>query len=167
MVMKLGWINQSLNAEGNIIERKTGSGAWEELTRLDADTKSYSDTVELYDTEYSYRVKAFNKFEVSMPSLIKSATTPSEPLSGTVEKKVAENIDFAAYPNPFNNAFTLVSPLSSSLKIYNLYGNVLLNKNGLSGNEQIDLSGLPNGIYILKVQSGGLTKVLRLLKTSQ
>jgi GH35 family endo-1,4-beta-xylanase len=167
MVMKLGWINQRLNVEGNIIERKTGSGVWEELTRLDADTKSYSDTVELYDTEYSYRVKAFNKFEVSMPSLIKSATSPSEPLTGTVEKKGVENIDFAAYPNPFDSAFTLVSPLNSSLKIYNLYGNVLLNKNVLSGNELIDLSGLPNGIYILMVQSGGLTKVSRLLKTSQ
>jgi GH35 family endo-1,4-beta-xylanase len=167
MVMKLGWINQRLNTEGNIIERKTGSGAWEELTRVDADTKNYSDTVDLYDTEYSYRVKAFNKFEVSMPSLSKSATTPSEPLTGTAEKKGAENMDFTAYPNPFDHAFTLVSPPNSSLKIYSLYGNVLLNKNGLSGNEQIDLSGLPNGIYILKVQSGGLEKVSRLLKTSQ
>ncbi len=167
MVMKLSWINQSENAEGTIIERKTGPGEWEELRRLDADTKTYSDTVDLYDTEYSYRVKAFNKFGVSMPSLSKSATTPSEPITGIEGKNGVENMDIAVYPNPFNDLFTLVSPMNSSMKIYNLYGSVLFSRNGLSGDEQIDLSGFPDGVYILTVCSGDQVSVSRLLKTSK
>jgi hypothetical protein len=167
MVMKLSWINQSNNAEGTIVERKTGPGQWEEVTRLDADTKSYADTVDLYDTEYSYRVKAFNRFGMSQPSLVKTVTSPSEPVTGIEEKNGREKIDFATYPNPFNHSFTLVSPLNSSLKIYNLYGSVLLSRNGLSGNEQIDLTGFPDGIYILTVCSGDLVNVSRILKTSQ
>jgi Concanavalin A-like lectin/glucanases superfamily/Secretion system C-terminal sorting domain len=167
MVMKLSWINQSKNAEGTIVERKTGPGLWEEVTRLDADTKSYADTVELYDTEYSYRVKAFNRFGISQPSLVKTVTSPSEPVTGIEEKDGRKNIDFATYPNPFNNSFTLVSPLNSSLKVYNLYGSVLLSRKGLSGNEQIDLTGFPDGIYIITVCSGDQVSVSRLLKAPE
>ena len=166
MVMKLSWINQSKNAGGTIVERKTGPGEWEELTRLDADVKDYADTVDLYDTQYSYRVRAFNTFEISQPSLIKTATSPSEPITGLAEINGRENIDFAAYPNPFNKSFTLVSPENSSLKVYNLYGSVLVSRNGLSGNEQIDLSGFPDGIYILSLCSGDQVNVSRILKTS-
>ncbi len=166
MVMKLSWVNQSINAEGTIVERKTGPGEWEELIRLDADAKNYADTVDLYDTQYSYRVRAYNTFGISMPSLSKTATSPSEPITGTEEINGVENMDFAAYPNPFTQSFTLVSPPNSSLKVCNLYGSILLSRNGLSENEQIDLTGFPGGIYILSVCSGDRVNVSRILKTS-
>ena len=165
MVMKLSWINQGKNTTGTILERKTGSGEWEELTRLDANTKDYADTVDLYDTEYSYRVRAFNSFEISQPSLIKTATSPSEPITGIADKNSRGPKDFEAYPNPFHQSFTLVSPPNSSLKVYNLYGSVLVIKNGLSGNEQVDLSSFPDGIYILSLCSGDRVNVSRILKT--
>jgi len=167
MVVRLSWIDQSENTVGSIIERKTGPGEWEELCRLDADVKNYSDTVDLYDTEYSYRVRAFNTLGISRPSLSRTITSPSEPVTGTKEKKFSEYIDFSAYPNPFNRAFTLDSPLNSTLKIYNLYGNVLFSRSGLSPNEQVDLGGFPDGIYILSVTSGDRVHVSRILKTSQ
>jgi GH35 family endo-1,4-beta-xylanase len=62
MMMKLSWLDQSINEDGFIIERKVKNGEWEELAFVATNKKNYSDTVSEYNTEYSYRIRAFNKF---------------------------------------------------------------------------------------------------------
>lgn len=66
-----------------------------------------------------------------------------------------------AYPNPCSDYIILDGPTDAEAQLYNLYGQVVLR--GLtSGNN--DISGLPTGIYFLKVKAGNNEKVLKIRK---
>ena len=71
----LAWNDTSDNENGFIIERKTGSGSFEQLTTVAADATTYSNTGLSPNTTYAYRVRAFNSGGNSAYSNEATATT--------------------------------------------------------------------------------------------
>jgi len=63
------------------------------------------------------------------------------------------NKQFQVYPNPANNSVSIQSLSEIGLTtIYNSIGKIIFQKNINSNEQQIDLSKLPSGIYILQTQ---------------
>jgi Secretion system C-terminal sorting domain len=76
------------------------------------------------------------------------------------------------YPNPFNPGTTVVYELplpgAVSLKVYNLLGQVvctLAEGEYRAGVQRIswNAAGLPSGVYLCRIESGGVSKTTRLL----
>jgi hypothetical protein len=54
------------------------------------------------------------------------------------------------YPNPFENQITISTTKEISVEIYSITGNLLISEKDLKGSQTLDLSHLPEGIFILK-----------------
>lgn len=76
---------------------------------------------------------------------------------------VDENDDMSElriYPNPAKEILTIVLPANnenkSSLEIFNILGNKVLNRNinPTNGSISLDVSSLAPGVYIIKIISG-------------
>lgn len=68
------------------------------------------------------------------------------------------------YPNPANDVLFIETPSSGNLKIYDINGKMVLNKNLENLKNEIDISELVAGTYLLRFDSDGSTKTLPLIK---
>lgn len=79
------------------------------------------------------------------------------------------NIDWTIYPNPAKNqiGFSSVNTRDSNLtiRIHDLRGRLLLKVNRLQ-HEDIDISFLPNGIYLIRIGDGKSEKLIKFIKSS-
>lgn len=66
------------------------------------------------------------------------------------------------YPNPVKNTLTIdETPSVDETSIYNLQGQLVLSS---KGKNQIDVSSLATGQYLVKIKSGGITKTSKFIK---
>ena len=67
-----------------------------------------------------------------------------------------ENSGVNVYPNPIRNDLNIefTDKSSRTIKVYDLLGNVLIEKILNSKNEIIDMSMLEDGIYIINIKTG-------------
>ncbi len=77
--INLTWSDNSSNEDGFRIERKTGTGAYAEITTVGPNVSSYSDMSLSASTTYTYRVRAYNTVGNSDYSNEASATTQAPP----------------------------------------------------------------------------------------
>ncbi|HEY3324108.1 MAG TPA: lamin tail domain-containing protein [Planctomycetota bacterium] len=78
----LTWNDVATDETGYAVERSAdGTGTWQELVRLPADSKSYTDGSATPATKRYYRVRAFHAYGNSGYSNIASATTPPQSLT--------------------------------------------------------------------------------------
>ncbi len=71
------WLDNATNELGYLVERREGlTGNWVEINTLAANSNSYSDAKVSPQTNYYYRVRAFNAIGNSDFCAAKSATTP-------------------------------------------------------------------------------------------
>lgn len=80
--------------------------------------------------------------------------------TGINETKAGEFDEFIVYPNPVSDGFRLnTSEKNVRISIYDLSGSLLLTKQ-ISGNEYINISTLPQGMYMVRVttEMGMITK---------
>ncbi|MCF6130500.1 T9SS type A sorting domain-containing protein [Flavobacterium sp. AS60] len=95
---------------------------------------------------------------------------PSEPLAvtATVELGVGgfDNNSFSFYPNPTNGIVTLsYSNNIANVTVYNLIGQVVLDRKTNLNEVQIDLSSLTSSTYLVKVTAvDGNSKVIKVIK---
>jgi endo-1,4-beta-xylanase len=163
--IKLSWISQSINEDGFIIEKQMSDNGWNMIATVDTNTLMLTDTIEFANTTYSYRVKAFNKFGNSDPSNIVSVIVPKDTLTNIIiNPSFSLSFNSFIYPNPVKNTFTLISPINSSTKIFDISGRIMLEKRNLSGKEIIDIKQFSNGIYILKTNTSKKMTVIKILK---
>jgi hypothetical protein len=75
----------------------------------------------------------------------------------------AQQIEFSVYPNPSESDITITSANNpiSTVEIYNVLGQLVLNLN-FSDNfsENIDISSLRSGLYLIKINGSTTKKVL-------
>lgn len=76
--IELRWRDNSDNEDGFIIERRRPGGSWGEIDRVGRNTTRYTNTGLRPDTEYCYRVTAYNDAGDSDPSNEACATTERE-----------------------------------------------------------------------------------------
>jgi hypothetical protein len=73
--------------------------------------------------------------------------------------------DVKAFPSPFTGAFNIETPFPVfDLMVYDQYGALLLRKDNISGNTQVDLSDRNSGIYFLKLIAGKTVLVRKIIK---
>lgn len=77
-------------------------------------------------------------------------------------------IDFKIYPNPVTNTLN-ISDISNvkTLEVYSIIGNLMktVEVTSTSGQQSINVSNLPAGLYILKAKSSGSEKAIRFVVT--
>jgi subtilisin family serine protease len=104
----LSWRDNSGNASGFSIERKTGSGSWSQIDTVDANVTAFADTGLSASTTYSYRVRAYNADAVSAYSNEASATTaeakPGAPSGLTAAAASTSRIDLSWRDNSGNES---------------------------------------------------------------
>lgn len=93
----------------------------------------------------------------------------SEPFAVTVTITLGTNdfddTNFTFYPNPTNGVIQLkYNSLINEVTVSNLLGQILVSKKTDSNQVEIDLSSLPNAIYIIRVNSENGSKVVKVIK---
>jgi len=81
----------------------------------------------------------------------------------------ANNITISVYPNPFSNQVTISCSNEAdingkTIKLYDVTGRQYITKVITSQKTIINVSNLPSGMYILKVEGGNSPKVFKLIK---
>lgn len=68
------------------------------------------------------------------------------------------------YPNPGAGIYTINLPASMNISIIDALGKIIYARQMDVGNHKIDLSDFNQGLYILKAESSGQSKIIRLIK---
>ncbi len=164
-IMKLTWIGQSNDEDGFVVERQIKDSIWEEHALLGATTLAMTDTIERYNTQYIYRVRAFNKFGNSDPSNSISVISNNDTITSiSKNSNISESFNSFIYPNPVKSSFTLISQKNSSVKIFDIRGRLMIEKYNLSGKEMFDFSPFSPGVYILITVTGEALDVVKIIK---
>lgn len=69
--------------------------------------------------------------------------------------------NYTLYPNPTYDTFQIIyenAPLSTTLKIYNLSGQIVYIANKSS---EFDIAHLPQGLYIVRLENGQTLKLIK------
>ncbi len=160
--ISLSWSDQSTDEAGFVIERKTEDGTWGEIGRVAANKLTFNNEAELFNTKYYYRVSSFSKFGNSVPTNIVTFTTPADPNTGISAN--AEESSLNIFPNPATNLFVMVTKGNVWMKIFDVHGKLVLQKNNCSTSETVDISGFSNGIYFLQACNSDKINVVKLMK---
>ena len=83
----------------------------------------------------------------------------------TITPKFVENV-ISVYPNPSHGVYTIKNNQNDSFttSVYNLSGQMMLTKKSDNANETIDITGYPNGIYLLRINDKNNTYIQKLIK---
>jgi hypothetical protein len=71
------------------------------------------------------------------------------------------------FPNPVTNIANISIPGikgSADIRIFDMYGKMVIRKNTSSINTQLDLIALPSGIYMIKVMTDGKENLIKIVK---
>lgn len=80
-----------------------------------------------------------------------------------ISTKDKSSFDVSVYPNPVSDLLNISLSESASISILNSFGGVSFTTNGNKGSNQIDVSSLTKGIYLLQIQTSSSSKVLKLV----
>ncbi|MBF4516205.1 T9SS type A sorting domain-containing protein [Flavobacterium sp. ANB] len=73
--------------------------------------------------------------------------------------------DLDVYPNPVSNILNLnYKDIITNIKIVNLLGQEIINKNVNSNSEQVDMSQLLSGVYIAKISIDNSVRTFKVIK---
>ncbi len=119
-------------------------------------------------TSQSYTATQNGSYTVEI-SDSNGCTAMSSPINITISgiNKDIEEINFAVYPNPASNNFTIQTENTShtyNVTISSITGNIVYNNMNMSGTQLIDCNNWSTSVYIINVQSETSTKVFRLVK---
>ncbi|MBZ0328068.1 MAG: Omp28-related outer membrane protein [Altibacter sp.] len=67
------------------------------------------------------------------------------------------------YPNPAQSQFNIANAETATVEVYNLLGQMVATKSNISNNQQIDVSRLQTGTYLVKISIDKAVKVERLV----
>lgn len=162
MSIRLTWADPADNEAGFVIERKEGDGEWVEIGSAGTNKFIFDDEPEKYETEYSYRVRSFTSAGKSYPSNVVTYTTPSDPATNAAI--LGDNNNWKIYPNPVNEKLVIKTEPYVSIRLTDVNGRVLLQKDNFAGHETFDVSGLPNGLFIVHIKTKTETTAVKLVK---
>ena len=160
--ISLSWSDQSTDEAGFVIERKTEDGTWGEIGRVAANKLTFNNEAELFNTKYYYRVSSFSKFGNSVPTNTVTFTTPADPNTGISVN--TEESSLSVFPNPVNNSFVMFTKGNVWMKIFDVQGNLMLQKNNCSASETVDITSFSGGVYFLQACNEEKISVVKLVK---
>lgn len=72
--------------------------------------------------------------------------------SGTKVNNV-NNASFSVFPNPAKNVLFVAGKAGMKVELYNIAGSLVMSKITSTANEKMDISTLPTGLYLIKVDN--------------
>ena len=81
---------------------------------------------------------------------------------GTVAGIESNNSELSIYPNPTNSELNISVPNNSIIRLFDLTGKLINSSNSQFTNWNI--SNLENGIYILSIETDGVTSTHKIVK---
>ena len=86
-------------------------------------------------------------------------------ISSNLSINSIDNIPVQFYPNPAKEkVFINTTLINYNITIYNILGKQIFRTIGNSGNTTINLSSLPHGIFLLKLNNGEKIKTFKIIK---
>lgn len=144
----LSW-NSVTVATSYSVYRSTTSGSGYMLVTSGLSTTSFTDNVGLTNgTKYYYIITQTNTTGESNASTEVNATP--NVATGLVSNDANNDVEF--FPNPAYNFLNLRNAENSKISFINSLGTVVLNKDCSTNNCIVDISKIPTGAYILKIQ---------------
>ncbi len=142
-----------MNYKGSIInwERKKDNEDWTVISHTGV---TYNDTP-TSEGEYRYRVNV----QLGTCQSKYSSEKIIEVLNSSSIDDISLDINLSIYPNPNNGSFRITSNEENTvnLQIINSLGQVVLNENTKIDNKEINIQGLNNGTYFLRILSNNKT----------
>ncbi|HBG69382.1 MAG: hypothetical protein A2W93_15600 [Bacteroidetes bacterium GWF2_43_63] len=83
--------------------------------------------------------------------------------TGTVGVEESGEQSFELYPNPANNSVNVKDAEGAVMKIYSLTGNCVLEQLLTDGNQNVNVSSLSEGMYIMEIAADGIRQVQKLV----
>jgi hypothetical protein len=144
-------------ADGNLISTNISSGSikwfWNDQLISGATGSSIS---------ANQSGQYYNSVSYSSSCEIKSNKIMASILGATLEMPIK------CWPNPASDYFNIQLPNENfkkySLKVYSILGQKVFEKDFLLQNERINISNLPTGTYLLQINNGSKTEVVKLQK---
>jgi len=101
-----------------------------------------------------------NKTESTTLYYIEQAPPPKPAISETEIQAVK------LYPNPVSSVLNIANLKNTKVEIFNVVGQRVVNLENVNGEQTVDMSEYPNGIYFVKIQSGKTvrTEKIKLVK---
>lgn len=150
------------NSSGSVLQSSTNSGTTSETINRTVSAGTY------YARVYPRNSSTFNA--TSCYTLRVQTGTASKYVSA--ENSVAmDDKAFAVYPNPARNfanlAFTAAAGGHAAISVINQSGSVVFSQsvmvNAGANNRKLDIGNLANGIYFVKIQTGAVTQMAKLV----
>ena len=121
----------------------------------------YEEPIHVDATDKSYKVKAVYEECESEFAL----TSQGDDFIRVTSLDVPESMFSATlYPNPTTGQLTVEMEGLKEVEVYNLVGQCLLRKDVSEGNAIIDISGLQNGVYMVKVRANSGSVMQKVVK---
>jgi CubicO group peptidase (beta-lactamase class C family) len=108
-----------------------------------------------------------------IPEAVAQITTwPTHDLFSAIDEQLQPNNQLLAYPNPCGDLLTLklfsAGQSQAAIDVYNIHGQKLFSsqiilQTGINSNK-IDLSDLPTGMYLIRIQSSDKTQYVKVIK---
>jgi len=70
----------------------------------------------------------------------------------------------AIYPNPANDIINIVNAENSTIEVYDVLGKLLISKEAITAQEQLNISQLQIGTYFMKINNGSQSATKKLIK---
>ena len=118
----------------------------------------YSDDDRLLEYKKSYFDKSYNAWQTQhkMEYFYSDVKSVEIPVAG-------KNTDLCIYPNPTSNILHVEGiEQAQEYSIYTMQGCKI--QKGIAGDKQINVSELPQGIYLLQFKNSGNNKIFRFVK---
>lgn len=111
-------------------------------------------------------IEAGQTFYIMISSLTPPQSTAyTLTITGTLETETFNDENFSYYPNPVKDILNLsYSEKISSISIFNIMGQKVIQKTVNATQSQIDISSLKTGVFLVKVNSGNQTKSIKIIK---
>ena len=114
------------------------------------------------NTQYTNRTLLINENKVICPEWGLCTPTCNPVIISSVDEN--NNNNAILYPNPSTGLFYLKGSNINNLKINDLLGNTVFEKNQINKGEEINLKHLPNGLYIYEYGKNRISSKLQIIK---
>ncbi|GAA0876892.1 hypothetical protein GCM10009118_33020 [Wandonia haliotis] len=137
----------NLNVNGQLFAA-TGSPQTITLTGLNANGETVDLTVD------------FEEDASCMYSIQTAWTAPENCSSSTGMENNTED-QFLMYPNPVKDQLFIELVGTTTIQIYSVHGEVVLDQTGISGTSVVDVNGFAPGVYLIRMGSGVTHKFIK------
>lgn len=148
----LSWkTGTEFNNKGFEVQRSTDKANWTDLAFVNgAGTTSAPQTYAYTDTKFPFAgIVYYRLLQTDFDGSVKS--------SGTIDVQVSGLPFYRLLSNPGKGVFTVAftqSVANTVLMVYDVSGKMILKENAVQGNNRLDISNYPAGIYFLRITNG-------------